>query len=360
MENARVLLEKYKSGLCSEEERILLENWFYHLEADKQVDLSEEDLIWLKDEMWGTIIRKTPAKKLVTFWPRITAAASILIACSIGGYFIVHRVQQPAQQLVQNDIAPGHSQATLTLANGQRIVLTRGLKGKLAVQNSTVISATQNAITYDADRSEDKFSYNTLTTARGEQSPYPLILSDGTKVWLNSASSITFPTAFNGNVRIVKVTGEALFEVKHNAGQPFKVQTAKQTIEDIGTIFDVNAYSDEPVTRTTLIEGKVKVNNLTLIPGQQTDGKNIKTVNTEIFTAWKDGNFHFEGDNIQSVMRQLSRWYNIDVTYRGSITDEVFFGDISRNRNISAALKLLQNTKGVSFKIEGRRVTIMK
>jgi ferric-dicitrate binding protein FerR (iron transport regulator) len=360
MEKARVLWEKYKAGLCSEDERILLEHWFHHLNADKQADLSEEDLIWLKDEMWATIEGKAPAKKLITLWPRIAAAASILIACSIGGYFLLHKQQQPASQLAKNDIVPGHNQATLTLANGRKIVLTKGLKGKLAMQNNTIISATQNAITYDANTLGGQFSYNTLTTTRGEQSPYPLVLSDGTKVWLNAESSITFPTAFNGKERIVKITGEALFEVKHKASQPFKVQTAKQTIEDIGTVFDVSAYSDEFVTRTTLVEGKVKVNNLTLTPGQQTDGINIKTVNTDIFTAWKDGNFHFEGDNIQSVMRQLSRWYNIDVTYKGRITDEVFYADISRNRNISAVLKVLQNTKGVHFKIEGRRVTVIE
>ncbi|MCC8424297.1 FecR family protein [Mucilaginibacter sp. UR6-11] len=360
MENARALWEKYKAGLCSEEERILLENWFHHLETNHQADFSEDDLIQLKDEMWGKIVKKAPDKKLVTFWLRAAAAASILIACSTAGYFVFHRQQQPTQQVVKNDIAPGRNQATLTLANGQKIVLTKGLEGKLAVQNSTIISAKQNAIIYDANKSENQFSYNTLTTARGEQLPCPLVLSDGTKVWLNTASSITFPTAFKGNARIVKITGEALFEVKHNARQPFKVQTVKQTIEDIGTIFDVNAYSDESATRTTLVEGRVKVNNLTLIPGQQTDGKNIKTVNTEIVTAWKNGNFHFEGDNIQSVMRQLSRWYNIDVIYQGPVTNEVFFADISRDRNISAALKILQNTKDVHFKIEGRRVIIIE
>jgi len=148
--------------------------------------------------------------------------------------------------------------------------------------------------------------------------------------------------------------------VAHNARQPFKVQTEKQTIEDIGTAFDVNAYTDEPATKTTLIEGSVRVNNLVLKPNEQTDGKNIKTVNTEMITAWKNGRFHFEGDDIQTVMRQLVRWYNIDVTYQGEPTKNVFYAGISRQRNISAVLKLLENTNGVHFKIEGRRVIVIE
>ncbi len=185
-------------------------------------------------------------------------------------------------------------------------------------------------------------------------------MPDGSKVWLNAQSSITFPTAFNGKERIVKITGEALFEVSHNAKQPFKVQTQKQTIEDIGTIFNVNAYADEPTTKTTLIAGKVKVNDMLLTPGQQTDGSHIKTVNTKRYTAWKSGDFYFEDDSIQTVMRQLSRWYNIEITYEGNITKDGFNAQISRSKNISAILHILENTKGVHFKIEGRRVTVIE
>lgn len=294
-------------------------------------------------------------------WPRIAVAASVLLALSSGVYFFLHKpVEQQGSALVKNDIAPGHNQATLTLANGQKIILTKGLTGQLAVQNNTTINATQNNITYNAkEKSSDLVSYNTLTTARGEQSPYPLVLADGTKVWLNAESSITFPTAFNQKERIVKLSGEAYFEVKHNDQQPFKVQTDKQTIEDIGTSFDVNAYADEPTTKTTLIEGSVKVNNITLKPNQQTDGTHIKTVDTDIITAWKNGKFHFEGENIQTVMRQLARWYNIDVRYEGALPSQGFYAGISRNRNISEILKQLEKTQGVHFKVEGRRVTVI-
>jgi len=311
------------------------------------------------------IIKQYPQQPLknkgrVIRWPRIAAAASIILALSAGSYLLLHKMA-PTQQVAQqkNDIAPGHNQATLTLANGQKIILTKGLSGQLAIQNKTVITATQNTITYQAGQSGDQLIYNTLSTAKGEQSPYPLVLADGTKVWLNAESSITFPTAFNGATRIVKITGEAYFEVEHNDRQPFKVEYNNQTATDIGTHFDINAYADETNT-TTLLEGSVKVNNLVLKPGEQTDGKKITTVNTAQVIAWKNGQFRFNGDHIQTIMRALARWYDIDVSYRGPITQEVFYAKLSRQRNISAVLRVLERTKGIHFKIEGRRVTVIE
>jgi len=316
-----------------------------------------------KEQAWHQLQKAIRPKTRTLWWPRIAAAASIVLALSAGGYFLL-RKQQPAQQtarLFKNDIAPGHNQATLTLANGKKIVLTTGLTGILAKQGQTQINVSQNNIIYNAkNQTGDQISYNTLSTARGEQSPYPLVLADGTKVWLNAESSITFPTAFNQKERIVKITGEALFEVAHNPKQPFKVQAANQTIEDIGTQFDVNAYINEPNTRTTLIEGSVKINEILLKPGEQYDGKKITAVNTAQVVAWKDGKFRFIDDNIQTVMRQLSRWYNIDVYYTGTANSEGFNAKISRNQNISVILSALERTNGVHFKIEGRRVTVIQ
>jgi len=297
---------------------------------------------------------------------RSFAAAAVFAGLTIGGYFLLHK-QQPAQQtarLYKNDIAPGHNQATLTLSNGKKIILTKGLSGLLAQQGQTQINVSQNNIIYDAkNQTGDQISYNTLSTARGEQSPYPLVLADGTKVWLNAESSITFPTGFNGAVRIVKITGEAYFEVVHNDKQPFKVQTDKETIEDIGTHFDVNAYADE-THRTTLIEGAVKVNGTPIKPGEQAiivnNSITVKKVNTGQFIAWKNGDFDFENDQITTVMRQLSRWYDIDVNYQGPANTEGFHAQISRHQNISVILQALERTNGVHFKIEGRRVTIIR
>lgn len=360
----RLLLEKYQNETYTREELVLLESWYMAEAKSRKPEMKNVPMYDFESLIWDDIKQHTGVKhnlqkaSPVRLWARFAAAASIVLCISFGGYYFLHK-QQSGQTEYKNDVAPGHSQATLTLANGQKILLTKGLYKKLA-QGNTAIQI-NNGITYTTGiNAKAKTIYNTLSTAIGEQSPYPLVLPDGSKVWLNAKSSITFPTAFNGKERIVRITGEALFEVAHNAEHPFKVQTEKQTIEDIGTTFDVNAYADEPNTKTTLIEGSIKVNGLILEPGQQTDGTRIKIVNTNIYTAWKDGNFHFEDDNIQTVMRQLARWYNIDVNYQGQISNNVFYADITRNRNISAVLEILQNTNGVHFKIEGRRVTVIE
>jgi len=348
------LLAKYKAGTCTEAEKALLENWIANSSfADFQ--LSETDM----EADLAFISANLPLRKNVRrLWPRIAAAASILVILSAGVYILFKpkAVQQTAQ-LVKNDVAPGHNQATLTLANGQKIVLTKGLSGRIAVQNQTVISAGQNTITYKATPSEDQLVYNTLSTARGEQSPYPLVLADGTKVWLNAESSITFPTVFNQKQRIVKLTGEAYFEVKHNAAQPFEVQAANQTIEDIGTEFDVKAYGDE-ATATTLVEGSVKVNHTLLKPGEEFINDKVGTASLKEVLAWKDGYFRFNDAPITAIMKELARWYDIEVVYDGAVPQDHFSGKISRYRNISAVLRMLEKTKHVHFKVEGRRVTV--
>jgi len=314
-----------------------------------------------KEQAWKQL-QKAIIPKTRTLWPRIAAAASVLLILSAGGYFLLKPKQQQ-QQIAQNqtkDIAPGHNQATLTLAGGKRIILTKGLSGLLATQGKTTIHATKNDIAYSNSQNGDQVSYNTLSTAKGEQSPYPLVLADGTKVWLNAESSITFPTAFIQKERIVKITGEAYFEVAHNEQHPFKVQTATQTIQDIGTHFDVNAYADEPVTRTTLMEGSVKVNNIFLKPGEQTDGLHINNVDTEAAIAWKNGVFMFDSENIQVIMRKIARWYDVDIQYQGDVTTEKYNGTISRYENVSQVLSMMRKTNTVHFKVEGRRITVMK
>jgi transmembrane sensor len=357
-QQAKELLVKYAAGTCTPEERAWVESWYLQPAPDMEPVAPEEI-----EAAKAAVRRNLPGtpRPVRRLWPRIAAAASVIIALSAGGYFLLHKsaTQQQTARLQKNDIAPGHNQATLTLASGQQIILTKGLKGQLATQNHTVISAAQNAITYNANSKSDQLVYNTLSTARGEQSPYPLVLADGTKVWLNAESSVTFPTAFNGKSRIVKVTGEAYFEVVHNAQQPFIVQTATQTIQDVGTHFDVVAYPDEQAA-TTLIEGSVKVNGLLIKPGEQSDGHQIKEVNTAKVMAWKDGKFRFTNDNIQTVMRQLARWYAIDVSYAGTPGSEGFNAIMSRNQNISVILSGLERTNGVHFKIEGRRVTVIE
>jgi ferric-dicitrate binding protein FerR (iron transport regulator) len=357
------LIDRYLQGLCTPEECAIVEMVYKQYARQKPFSESDIDFTRIGEDSFLKISATIDAqqRRPNRLWLRIAAAASVLLFITIGGYFIWHK--NPAESnlnITKNDIAPGRSQATLTLGNGQKIVLTQGVYKNLS-QGTTAINI-NNGVTYTASLNKDAgtISYNTLSTENGEQSPYPLVLPDGSKVWLNAKSSITFPTAFNGKQRIVKITGEALFEVAHNARQPFQVQTQKQTIEDMGTIFNVNAYTDEPATKTTLIAGKVKVNDLLLEPGQQTDGNYVKTVNTKRYTAWKSGDFYFEDDSIQAVMRQLSRWYNIEVNYEGHLPTDGFTAQISRGKNISAILQLLENTGGVHFKIDGRRITVIE
>jgi transmembrane sensor len=356
------LIDRYLQGLCTPEECAIVETVYKQYARQKPFRESDIDFTRIGEDSFFKISAAIDAqqRRSARLWPRIAAAASILLFITIGGYFIWHKNAVNSNlYIAKNDIAPGHSQATLTLANGQKIILTKGAYKNL-LQGNTAINI-NNGVTYTTGLNKNaRISYNTLSTANGEQSPYPLILPDGSRVWLNAKSSITFPTAFYGKERIVKLTGEALFEVSHNARQPFKVQTQKQTIEDIGTIFNVNAYTDEPATKTTLIAGKVKVNDLLLEPGQQTDGNQIKVVNSKRYTAWKNGDFYFEDDSIQTVMRQLSRWYNIEISYKGNMPTDGFTAQISRSKNISAILQLLENTGGVHFKIDGRRITVIE
>lgn len=368
MDTAQIknLLQKQKSGQLTDQEEAILDAWYLKLSQTETALVNETDMTERLDAVWADLdVKQNSPEKIYRLWPRIAAAASILLLLSAGGYLALRKQALPAQT-AQNqipDIAPGHNQATLTLANGRKIVLTKGLKGQLATQGATVIQADENNISYQAKKAPIQISYNTLTTARGERSPYPLVLADGSKVWLNAASSITFPTAFIGKERIVKITGEAYFEVTHNDQQSFKVESPGQTTEDIGTHFNIMAYADEPAAKVTLAEGAVKVNGLLLKPGEQTINSNgsikIAVANVGSELAWKEGYFRFTDAPITAVMRELARWYNIEVVYQGKLTSERFNAKISRYQNISAVLRILEKTKGVYFKIEGRRVTVL-
>jgi transmembrane sensor len=357
------LARKFLQGTISDAEQQELDDWFLSQHAlrenPKQVEFTEDEHRKAIFDRIQSEIRRSSQQKTRSLWPRIAAAASVLILLSVGGYFLLHK-KQLQQQFAQNqphDIAPGKNQATLILANGSKILLSKGLSGTLAQQGNMLISVNNaSALTYTATGATGNniVQYNTLSTTRGEESPYPLVLADGTKVWLNAASSITFPTAFNGRERKVKITGEAYFEVKHNAAQPFRVETKGQTIEDIGTEFDVNAYDDEPVIKTTLVSGSVKVsqNNRSVIlkPGEAAVGMEVKAGNTEQATAWKKGLFSFKETNIEEVMRQLSRWYDVQVNYPQGVPHTVFTGEMHRDVNASQVLDILGYFK-VHFQI---------
>jgi len=333
----------------------------------REVTASEESLVTIHQ------LKKRNFRRL---WINTAAAASVIMAVTAGSYFVLrHRaIPQTAQNQVQ-DIAPGSNQATLTLANGHTITLNKGLSGKLAQQGQTTINVNGgNAITYTAGQTDTKVEYNTLTTKRGEQSPYPLVLADGTKIWLNAASSIRFPTAFNGKNREVTLNGEAYIEVAHHASQPFRLITKGQTIEDIGTHFNVNAYDDEPVIKTTLLEGSVRVITpkaptgsekiaVILKPGQQSVAGNssliVQDADIDQVMSWRNDKFLFNDEPLAAIMRQASRWYNVDVVYTDAGLKEKRFGGVTaRFANVSQLLNTLEMTGKVKFTVQGRKIIV--
>lgn len=301
-------------------------------------------------------------------------AAAILLALFFGSYFLknenpkdIEELKKPiARQEVH--IAPGGNRATLTLANGSNIVLEKMKNGQLIQLGGVrVINQKNEELIYVSDKaaSSQPPEYNTLSTPVG--GIYRLTLPDDSKVWLNAASSITFPTAFADSERRVYIKGEVYFEISKDKTKPFRIEVKDDIeIEVMGTQFNINAYKDELSINTTLIEGSINIKNETgikkLTPGQQLritpDGKTLlkKDVDLITVTAWKNDEFHFgEKSDFKSIMRQLSRWYDIEVEYKGNFTGH-FGGAISRNNNLAQVLQLLEKTGEVKFEIEGKKI----
>jgi ferric-dicitrate binding protein FerR (iron transport regulator) len=301
------------------------------------------------------------------------AAAVLLFLLGAGGYWGFHRRQalQPLltqQQRFKNDLAPGKNAAVLTLAGGQKIVLDSAGSASLGMQGNTAVENKKGELTYKAlHEKPSEILYNTLTTGRGNQ--YEVVLPDGTKVWLDASSSITYPTAFTGPERKVTITGEAYFEVAGNKSLPFIVAKDGMEVEVLGTHFNINAYGDEPAVRTTLLEGSVKVvkdaTEVLLHPGDQVRVRSDGTMNTvkdpdlvESAMAWRNGYFSFDQDDIQTVMRQISRWYNVDVHYKGPPTKALFGGDLGRDLSLVQILMALEKSQ-VHFILEGHLLTVL-
>jgi transmembrane sensor len=315
-----------------------------------------------------------PKKTPPGWWLSIAASILLLIAASV----FFHLMEKKAKPLIAhnqekhliNDVAPGSNKALLTLSDGSKIALDDARNGTLGNQGQTTLNKTKNdELIYESGAAAAKNApvvYNTVSTPKGGE--FQLVLSDGSKIWLNAASSITFPTTFSGTERRVTITGEVYFEVAKNKELPFRVIAGKQTVEVLGTHFNINAYADESAIKTTLMEGSVKVSSgnqsAILKPDQQanisTNGSDmikIKTVDTDNVLAWKNGSFDFEKEELQAIMRQVARWYDVDVKYEGNVPLKSFTGSISRNVNLSELLKMLKYT-GINFKIDGQTVVV--
>ncbi|MCD0488595.1 FecR domain-containing protein [Pedobacter sp. MC2016-14] len=324
--------------------------------------------VWLRIEQE---LKSKPFKSVTYNWTRIAAAAIVFLTISAGIYLIGNKymISEGEANMIaihKNDIKAGSNKAILTLNNGQTIDLNNATNGQVATQSGISIEKTKNGelvytIKDNAEGGTETVGNNIVSTPRGGH--YQLILPDQTHVWLNAASSIKFPVSFlHANKRVVEINGEAYFEVFHNKKLPFVVRTANQEIEVLGTHFNINSYSDEGKTVTTLAEGVVKVSPKGLAggaailkPGQQSvliaERISVLPADVETVLAWKNGRLEFKDADIQTIMREVSRWYNIDVIYKGKISERRFVGSIPRQSNLSTLLELLR-LSNINFKIE--------
>lgn len=369
------LLEKYRLGQCTPAEKASLETWYNSQAGQSQDAFTGVDFDRHKNEHWAIITENIPAPRrpqpvLLRKWMAIAASLMII---SVGAYFLWQKAA-PAKlgdSRAFASVVPGGNKAILTLASGKQIVLTGAKNGNLAMEGNASINKTADGdVIYKqagpGQGSNAPLVYNTITTPLGGQ--YRLTLADGTNVWLNASSSIKYPTQFDGNDRKVQITGEVYFEVAHNAAKPFKVFTNRQEVDVLGTHFNINAYPDEEAIKTTLLQGSVMViaagGSKTIKPAEQAvlqgDKLTVHDANVEEAVAWKNGYFRFNDEKISSIMRKLSRWYDVEIRYEGSLSDNGLNGTISRYRDISQVLKMLEQTKEVHFKIEGRKITVSR
>jgi ferric-dicitrate binding protein FerR (iron transport regulator) len=388
-QQAKSLLKKYNSGTASKEEQIQLEQWYYKEQAGQKLSEEETDFILLKNEIWqGTLYRSglsnIPSARTVKLWKQIAVASFILLAISFGFYFYLDndRSSQYVKHKKIQDIAPGGNKAILTLADGRKISLTDAGNGELLEQSGIKITKTSDGqlvyspVRSDVVMSSAEHSYNIIETPRGGQ--YKIILPDGTGVWLNAASTLRYSTKVGLLAeRWVELQGEAYFEVAKLKDRSFKVRTKGQEIEVLGTHFNVSRYPEESNITTTLLEGSVRIRAISsfaigkirkgvmLKPGQQAILNNrsirVREVDPEEAVAWKNGFFRFDDEKLEEIMAKISRWYDVEVTYKDtSLRQERFAAVTTRFANVSVLLRMMQETSDVKFTIEGKRIVISR
>ncbi len=367
-QEAKQLLDKYLDGNSRPEEERLIKQAYHKEIHEDELDISEERYEEMKTQIWIGLKRDTRPSLTVRLWPKIVAAAVVLLVSGIGLYYFsterlgIHGATSVSLYL--NDLPAGTNKAILTLENGEEMNLSDAqsgivIKGSgLIYTDGSVVKETHSLVAGMA----------AIHTPRGGQ--YRIELPDGTRVTLNAASRLKFPTSFTGQEsRRVELSGEAYFEVSKDKKRPFIVQSGEQEVEVLGTQFNIHTYPDEGGTTTTLLEGSVRIHaggtsseSRRLIPGEQANVRNdrieVAQADMEKVLAWKKGDFVFNED-IRTIMRQISRWYDVEVVYQGEVTHKELVGTISRSKTIVEILKVLEATGQVHFKVEGRRVTVM-
>jgi transmembrane sensor len=370
---AAELLQKYKNGTITKEEEAILDTWYLKMANEESVASDHRQMEEKLDKVWGSLQVNQHILKVKrnNFIIKLSAAAVLLITFGAAIYLYSDGPKQQVgsairMPIVQNDVRPGGNKAILVLSNGQEIILDTAKNGQLTISNGVKISKMADGrllYSVNAENSSPEISFNTIKTPKGGQ--YQVLLPDGTNVWINAGSSLRFPTQFAGNQRRVELQGEAYFEVAKNKLKPFKVVSNGQEIEVLGTHFNVNAYANENGTKTTLFEGAVKLNSdngksTMLIPGEEailTDQFAVTPAKGEEAMAWKNGMFQFENASINQIMRQIERWYDVDVTFEGQPTKDLFRGKVQRKANLSEVLRILE-LSGIKFDVKGRKITV--
>ena len=392
------LLKRYQLGTCTEEEREWVEDWYSKRRNNIYNPLTNEEEALAGERIYSnvmTVLTREPQKNVVPLWRQSRVwwvAAGTILLMATTWYFVMNNRQVTTQTVevqnpaVQPTVVPGGNKAVLTLADGSTIVLDSAANGALTQQGATMVMKKQDGqLVYKTEgmQGQQAVVMNTISTPRGGQ--YQVVLPDGTKVWLNAVTALRFPAGFTGDERVVELTGEAYFEVSPlltsppNGGGgkkiPFIVKVLPSSggvgggrVEVLGTHFNIKAYNDEASIKTTLLEGAVKMSSLKgqylMKPGQQArvgrDGKMVLDDDADVdeAVAWKNGRFQFTDAGVETVMREIARWYDVEIEYLGKVPAEKFEGEIPRNSSITEVFKILE-LSNVHCKIEGKKITVL-
>lgn len=364
------LVQKYLEESCTEEEKNLVETWYAQFNMNSRQPISNEQLLKVSELMHEAIFRKNkPVMYLKIF--RIAAACIILVGLIGVGLYFYGKSSNYQNNNNEVQIGPGSEKAVLMLADGKNITLENIEPGQIALQtNSNVVKLDNGLISYHDSIKAGNIKvtplYNTLTVPKGGE--FRLILADGSKIWINSASVLKYPVSFIGQKkREIYLSGEAYFEIAHDTQHPFIVRNERQITKVLGTHFNINAYPENATIKTTLLQGRVQVNSLIdkdsciLLPGTQSIlEKTIKLhdVNAENETDWKDGYFIFNKESLNDILNRLARWYNVDIVFKNDLRNIQLDGIISRNTILSDVLTMLSTTKKVHFEIHNRIVYV--
>lgn len=377
------VLDKIADGTATDEELNIYNSWCNSMQEQ---NLPVADIESIRARLLQEVHQKISAVRQIPPTRRpfirkirvVAAAAAVLASLYVGNLLfksqpkktaspIAHTGAAGQTPLSQNDVPAGVNNATLTLSNGQQIVLADTLTGSIASQPGVSISKTADGQLVYAIRGDSvaAVAYNTISTARAQQ--YQVILPDGSKVWLNAATTLKFPVNLaHLPLRRVELEGEAYFEVVENKARPFWVHTKKQDIQELGTHFNVSSYPDDQLTKTTLFEGAVRINGSRILkPGQQARSVAggqavVSSVDLRPVIAWKEGYFQFDDETIYDIMRKVSRWYNVEVVYEGEIPTNTMAGSMSRFENVSKVLGILQKTGLVNCRLQDRKIYVSR